>query len=87
MKFSYNICHSEETLKRTYKYNKKHYPDLTEKEIINQCFEHLKSKYGKGGYATKKMYFEDKEYEEYLKQMDLLTQNIEQFKKEMEKTK
>ena len=77
----------EETLKRAYSYNKKHYPNLNEQEIIEKCFNHLKDKYGKCGYATKKMYFEDKEYNKYLIIMNEITQNLEIFKKEMEKIK
>lgn len=78
---------TDETLKRAYSYNKKHYPNLNEEEIINECYKHLKNKYGKNGYATKKMYFKDEEYDKYLKKIDELTQNIETFIKEMEKIK
>ena len=77
----------EEMLKRTYSYNKKHYPYLSEEEIKNECYKHLKNKYGKDGYATKKMYFDDEEYNEYLKKMDEITKNIDIFIKEMEKIK
>jgi uncharacterized protein len=77
----------EEMLKRTYSYNKKHYPNLNEEEIIKECYKHLKNKYGKDGYATKKMYFQDEEYDNYLKKIDELTQDIETFFKETEKIK
>ena len=77
----------EEMLKRTYSYNKKHYPNLNEKEIIKECYKHIKNKYGKDGYATKKMYFKDEEYDNYLKKTNELTQNKETFIKEMEKLK
>lgn len=73
-----------ETLKRAYSYNKKHYQNLSETELMEECFNHLKNKYGKNGYATK-IFFKDEEYNEYLKQMDNITNNIEIFKKEMEK--
>lgn len=77
----------EEMLKRTYSYNKKHYPNLNEEEIIHECFKHIKNKYGSDGYATKKMYFKDEEYDNYLKKTEEITQNIETFTKEMEKIK
>ena len=77
----------EEMLKRTYSYNKKHYPNLNEKGIIEECFKHLKNKYGKEGYATKKMYFQDEEFNNYLIKMDEITKNIEIFITEMEKIK
>ncbi len=77
----------EEMLKRTYSYNKKHYPNLNEKEIIEECFKHIKNKYGSDGYATKKMYFKDEEYDNYLKKTEEITQNKETFIKEMEKLK
>lgn len=77
----------EESLRRAYSYNKKHYPNLTEEEIYEECYEHLKNKFGKEGYATKKMYFEDKEYTKYLKNMDKLTTNKKKFFEEMDKNK
>ena len=77
----------EETLTRAYSYNKKHYPNLNEEEIIKECYKHLKNKYGKDGYATKKMYFQDEEYNNYLIKINEITQNLETFIKEMEKIK
>lgn len=77
----------EASLKRAYSYNKKHYPDLTEEEIYTECMRHLNKKFGKNGYATKKIYFEDKEYEEYLKIMAELTENRKKFFEEMDKNK
>ena len=77
----------KETLKRAYSYNKKHYANLKEEEIIEESYKHLKNKYGKNGYAKEKMYFEDKDYNKYLKEMDEITSDIKIFKKEMEKIK
>lgn len=60
---------------------------FTEEEIYEECMKHLNKKFGKNGYATKKMYFEDKEYKEYLKTMAELTENRKKFFEEMDRNK
>ena len=56
----------EVTLKRCYSYNRRHFPELNESEIIEECRKFLLKKFGINGYARNKMYFEDKKYQEYL---------------------
>ena len=62
----------EVTLKRSYSYNKRHFPELNDDEIIEKCRKFLLKKYGLEGYARSKMYFDDKEYERYLENITKL---------------
>lgn len=71
----------ESSLKRTYSYTKKHNPNLTLDELIEESRQHLIEKFGIGGYATSKMYFKDEEYEKYLKNLTELTSNKGEFTK------
>ena len=75
----------EVTLKRCYSYNKKHFSDLIENEIIEQCRRFLLEKYGVDGYARSKMYFDDKEYKDYLDNITELALNSEKFSKEIKR--
>ena len=75
----------EVTLKRCYSYNKKHFPNLLENEIIEQCRRFLLEKFGVGGYARSKMYFDDKEYKDYLDNITELALNSEKFSKEIKR--
>lgn len=72
-----------DALMRTYSYTKKHNPTFTLEEIFEECRNHLIEKFGRGGYATKRMYFKDEDYEKYLKEIEELTSNKEKFKKEL----
>ena len=49
----------EEPLRRTYSYRLEHNPDDTLDSIIEESRIHLVNKFGKKGYASEKMYFED----------------------------
>ena len=66
-------------LKRTYAYRVKHNPTATLEEIIEESRQHLIKKFGKKGYASEKMYFEDKEYKKFLEDVQTLVMNKEQF--------
>ena len=44
-------------------------------------------KFEKNGYAVKKIYFEDKDYMDYLEKMDEITTNKEEFDKVLDKIK
>ena len=50
-------------------------------EIIETSRKHLIDKFGRKGYASEKMYFEDKEYKNFLEDIVLLTDNKELFRK------
>lgn len=68
-------------LKRTYTYRLKHSPNSTIDEIIEESRLHLIDKFGKEGYANEKMYFEDKEYDNFLKEIRKLCSDKELFRK------
>lgn len=67
--------------KRTYEYRKKHYGNVSLKRIIDESYEHLLNKFGKKGYATEKMYFEDIEYKNFLEELGSLLENRSEFDK------
>lgn len=69
------------TLRRCYAYNRKHYPELTEAEVIEECRLFNIKKFGLNGYARTKMFFNDKDYEKYLNDITNLALNKEKFYK------
>lgn len=75
----------EVTLKRCYSYNRKHFPELNENEIIEECRKFLLKKFGVNGYARSKMYFDDKEYNNYLDDITELASNSEKFSIEIKR--
>lgn len=68
-------------LKRTYSYRKEQSPNSTLDEIIKESRQHLLDKFGKKGYATTKMYFEDDDYKKFLEDITVLASNEEEFKR------
>lgn len=71
----------EAPLIRTYEYRIKHFPNSSLKQIMDESYEHLVSKFGKKGYATEKMYFEDLEYKQFLEELNRLLENRDEFAK------
>lgn len=71
----------ESPLKRTYAYRKQYRPNAPLEETIEESRRHIISKFGKKGYATEKMYFEDLEYKKLLEDISALAENKEEFKK------
>ena len=67
-------------LKRTYAYRIKHCPNYSLDEIIEESRQHIIEKFGKKGYATEKMYFEDADYKRFLEDISKLAENKEEFK-------
>lgn len=61
------IIDTDNAIKRSYSYGKRNYIGLSEEELIERVYEHLKEKYGENGYA--KVYLEDKEFEEALQKL------------------
>nr|MBP3259147.1 HD domain-containing protein [Bacilli bacterium] len=55
------------SLKRSYIYGKKHFPNYTEDELFNRAYNVMKDKFGSDGYA--KFYFKDTKYEKFLNDM------------------
>ena len=68
-------------LKRTYAYRLKHNHYNSIDEIIEESRQHIIDKFGKKGYATEKMYFEDLDYKKFLEEISKLAENKEEFKK------
>lgn len=68
-------------LKRTYNYRIKHMPNASLEEIIEESRKHCIDKFGKNGYAKEKIYFKDEEYENFLEEIALLTENKDMFYK------
>ena len=50
-------------------------------ENIEDAYSHICRKFAKGGYATSKMYFEDKEYEKLLEQAEYFKNHKDEFVK------
>jgi len=75
---SYSV---DEILARAYDYNKTLHPNYTEDELIEAVRRILRRKYSPDGYAATKIYFLKEEYYEFLKEVDRLTRDPEQFKK------
>ena len=67
----------EDCLRRSYFYLKKHKPKLKDSQLFEEAYDHIKSKFGDKGYA--KFYFEDLEYENFLKDIRKLLANKELF--------
>ena len=83
------IVKIDNTIKRSYSYGKRNYQGITEEEQIQKVYEHLKDKYGENGYA--KVYLEDKEFDEAMKEFrkalkdkDTFIQRIRKVVKDME---
>ncbi len=69
----------DEFLRRTHQYTLKHFPDITEADIIERGYTHAKEKYGDGGYA--KHYVEDKQYNAFRKRITELLADKTVFEK------
>lgn len=69
------------SLRRTYTYRIEHNPEETLDEIIEESRQHLRNKFGKKGYATEKMFFEDLEYQKFLEDISELTEDKEKFRR------
>lgn len=54
---------------------------LTEQELIERSYNFAIKKFGKNGYAVKKMYVKDKKYENFLKEIQYLIDNKKEFEK------
>jgi len=65
------------TIKRAYSYGIKNLPELSEEQQIERVYDHLSEKYGENGYA--KVYLEDKEFEEGLRNLRQALSNKDEF--------
>lgn len=68
-------------LKRTYSYRLEHFPNATLDEIIEESRQHIIDKFGSNGYAKDKIYFEDEDYNNFLKEVELFAEDKDLFRK------
>lgn len=71
------IINIDNTIKRTYSYGIKNYPELSKEEQVERIYQHLKEKYGENGYA--KVYLKDEEFEMALQRLREALSNKEKF--------
>ena len=64
-------------LKRTYTYGKKLKPEATDEELFERAYDALQRKFGENGYA--KFFFQDEEYENFLKEIRTLLSDKKRF--------
>jgi uncharacterized protein len=69
----------DDIIQRTYHFTLKKLPGASLEEIIEDSRLHIGGKFGSKGYASNKIYFKDDEYETFLKDVDTLTENKENF--------
>ena len=67
----------DESLRRVYIYSIEHFKEWTKTKHIEECYKHALNKFGENGYS--KFFFEDKEYEIYLEEIQHLLSNKEEF--------
>ena len=65
-------------LKRTYEYTKNNF-NLGLEDTIEKCWKHIINKYGENGYALKKVYFKEEEYDKFLNELLQLVKDKEIF--------
>ena len=70
----------EDIIKRAYQYRINHHPNDSVESIIKESKSHLMKKFGPNGYANKKMYFKDKDYDKFLKDIKLLLEDDNRFR-------
>ena len=70
----------EVPLFRTYTYRLEHNPEDSLDTIIEESRQHILNKFGKKGYATEKMYFEDLDYKKFLEDISNLADDKDRFK-------
>ena len=71
------IMDIDNTIRRAYSYGKRNYVGLSDEEQIERVYQHLSKKYGENGYA--KVYLEDKEFDEAIKNLRRVLSNKEEF--------
>jgi 8-oxo-dGTP pyrophosphatase MutT (NUDIX family)/HD superfamily phosphodiesterase len=69
-------------LRRTYAYGRKNNPEMGWRQIMDEAYRHVCEKFGTNGYAVDKIYFEDDEYDQFLKHVKILIVDKDVFEKE-----
>ncbi len=67
-------------LQRMYEYRLTHYPDKSLDWMIEDTRLYIINKFGKKGYATEKIYFEDLDYKRFLEELSTISENEDIFK-------
>ena len=75
------IVDVEDTIRRSYSYGLKNFPELSYEEMVERVYSHLSEKYGENGYA--KNFIVDKEYEDSIKKLREALSNKEEFIKKV----
>lgn len=65
---------------RTYTFHVTSNPERTLDDIVEESRKHLLKEFGDKGYATEKMYFDDQEYRDFLKDLAEITHDKDKFK-------
>ena len=68
------------TIKRTFTYRLANNPNDTLNDVIEDARNHINKKYSKNGYAIKKVYFKDKDFDNFINECTKLVANKELFK-------
>ncbi len=71
----------EAPLTRTYAYRLVHNPNDDLEDIIEESRQHVINNFGKKGYASEKMYFEDEDYKKFLEDVVVLAEDKELFRR------
>ena len=66
-------------LKSSMGFSIKKNPDITDEDVIEESYQFAIKKFGKNGYATTKMYVEDRKYKEYLEELQRLIDNKQEY--------
>jgi hypothetical protein len=61
-------------LKRAYAYRRKNSPEMSWRQIMEGSYKHIREKFGPGGYAIDKIYFDDCEYKEFLNHIAVIVE-------------
>lgn len=64
---------------RCYEYRRVHNPEMNNQALAEEAYFHVSDKFGVGGYATEKMFFDDPEYDAFLRNVERVLQNREVF--------
>lgn len=68
-------------LERSYSYRRKNSPEMNLRQILDESYKHICDKFGSRGYAVEKMYFDDPDYDNFIKQVSDLISNKKEFEK------
>ncbi len=75
----------EQCLSRSYDYAKHLHPEWTDDQLIETARFHLREKYSTDGYAAKKMYFDDPDFQAMLVKIEDITRDFDRFAQLMRK--